>query len=375
MENLWGMIEKVLPARLTGRDPAEDDQWDVMFVNTSGQVVRITDFKKHILIVMAALLSAFVATLCFLILFGYEKRSVNGLKGELRAAQSTISSLIDKNDELVARLVALQPEGAPASGSTDAPETSKEADNTVSAKAEPPADKAAPKTEKTESNKPVIAIENISASMVAESNQIKINFGIRKIDRQQAHVSGRTFVFLDNANDHSLRQVIPAVSIVNGRPAQINRGQFFSIARYKPMEMSTRTDYDPEDFQKATILIFSPEGELIYENTFNITVRLLAPPKPAKPRVTAAPKATLPPRATAPQPVPREATSQTATPPTTTSSTMSSRPAAESDTVGQTSTPSPTQTGDANTPAPVAAENPAPSETPENGVPPNNTQQ
>lgn len=280
MENLWGMIEKVLPPRLTGRDPEAETRWDIMFVSDNGRVSRITDFKRHVLIVMATLLIAFITTLCFLILFAYEKQSVNALKESLTTAQATISSLVDENDELVARLVALQQKQGeqPAALAAVSPEAASPENNTAVDETPPAVNTADSEGLPAAADNAIISVENVSATMVADTNEIQIGFAVRKIDQQQQYVSGRTFVFLDNANDTSLRQVVPPVSIVDGRPTNISRGQFFSIARYKPMTMTARTDKDPEDFQKATILVFTPEGQLIYEKSFNITVRTVAPP-------------------------------------------------------------------------------------------------
>lgn len=280
MENLWGMIEKVFPARFTGRDPESETRWDVMFVSENGRVSRITDFKRHVRIVLVALLTAFTTTLCFLILFAYEKRTVTALKESLAAAQATISALVDENDELVARLVAVQEkDGQTSLRSEGSPEKVPEGDNANTGNTSSPVN-VVESDNRPSVSASIIAVEDVSAKMVAGSNQIEIRFAVRKIDQQQQYVSGRAFVFLDNAKDPGLRQIIPPVSIVDGRPTQISRGQFFSIARYKPMTMVTRTEYDPEDFQKATILVFTPEGELMYKQMFSITVRVVAPPPP-----------------------------------------------------------------------------------------------
>lgn len=274
MTTLWGMMENVLRAIITDRGSKTETQWDIMFVSDKGRVVRIKDFKRQVVLLLLTLLAALIIILCCLILLIGEKTTVDRLKSSLARSQETITELVDENDALVARLVALQKAKEKISGT--AKTTIPGIDSASTSASVGQENKLKDGNDQTENNGAIVAVDNLSVAMIAGTDQIKINFAISKIDEQRQYVSGRVFVVLKSQNDEGLRQVIPPVSLINGAPTRINAGQFFSIARYKPVIMTTRTDYKPDDFQKATVLIFTPEGEPIFKKTFTITVRMVA---------------------------------------------------------------------------------------------------
>jgi hypothetical protein len=67
--------------------------------------------------------------------------------------------------------------------------------------------------------------------------------------------------------------LIPWAKVEGGRPSPASRGQFFSIARFKPMTFETTGVSNPGRFDLLTVYIFNTRGELILEKDFSITAK------------------------------------------------------------------------------------------------------
>jgi hypothetical protein len=69
--------------------------------------------------------------------------------------------------------------------------------------------------------------------------------------------------------DHWL--VVPTSALKNGIPSEYRKGQYFSIAHFKPVKFRIKNQSDPEFFKKASIVIFNDQGDLIFEKLIDIT--------------------------------------------------------------------------------------------------------
>jgi len=179
-------------------------------------------------------------------------------------------------DEKTPAVLKLPAEESPASDSPDNEESS--ASGISVEKDLPPADpgiEAGTSSQDATESKPMnrtVLIEKFAVIRNRAEKDLVVRFDIRNISKGQGDISGRIFTVLRPENgieDQWL--VVPAASLKNGIPSEHQKGQYFSIARFKPVKFRIKSEVDPDFYKKASIFIFSGEGELIFERLIDIT--------------------------------------------------------------------------------------------------------
>jgi hypothetical protein len=119
-----------------------------------------------------------------------------------------------------------------------------------------------------------ISVEKFTVVNDAESGDVLVRFDIRNISTEPGDVSGRIFTLLkpDNGPEDKWL-VVPASQLKNGIPSDYKKGQYFSIAHFKPVKfrIKNQTAAGPGFFKKASIFIFNTNGELIFQKAIDIT--------------------------------------------------------------------------------------------------------
>jgi len=117
-----------------------------------------------------------------------------------------------------------------------------------------------------------VSIEKFTVKKDGVNGNLLVRFDIRNISTESGDVSGRIFTIL-MPEDPSLadRLVVPTAKLKDGVPAEYRKGQYFSIAHFKPVKFKIKNHTDPELFKKASIFIFNNQGELIVEKLIDIT--------------------------------------------------------------------------------------------------------
>ncbi len=127
----------------------------------------------------------------------------------------------------------------------------------------------------SESNEPVqqiVAIEKFTVTRDGADGDLLVRFDIRNISDKPGGVSGRIFTILKPEN-RSRKDwlVVPAVQLNEGIPSQHSKGQYFSIAHFKPVKFRIENQAGPDFFKKAAIYIFNENGDLVFESLIDIT--------------------------------------------------------------------------------------------------------
>lgn len=290
--------------------------WHLMIVNEFGRAIRLGYLKRYLVIMGVVLITVFLAALFFAVLFISERSERVEMRSSLAQSQAKVSSLIDENDALIARLAVLNAAGPTATGADRDKAKAVVAEEEVSAeekvektdkvepvkkvkpvevvepvkKVEPvkpveavevvevvePVKKAEPAKNDAGADQPAagaaIAFEKFRFLRHAGTDTVNVDFMVRKQGVGQSPVSGRVFVVLKGKSDQGDRYlVIPEVPLVDGRPLPPDRGQSFSFERFRTIKMSARADR-PEEFNQATVLAYTPDGEIIQENVFPVSV-------------------------------------------------------------------------------------------------------
>ncbi|MEN8211680.1 MAG: hypothetical protein ABFR31_08170 [Thermodesulfobacteriota bacterium] len=144
-------------------------------------------------------------------------------------------------------------------------------------KAEPISDKIVKDPESASSAKSTkianktVTIEDFTVRKSGSNKDLLVRFDIRKISEKPGDVSGRIFTVLrpDNTLEDQ-RLVVPSTTLKNGIPSEYKKGQYFSIAHFKPIKFRINTQAEPDFFKKASIFIFNEQAELIFEKMVTI---------------------------------------------------------------------------------------------------------
>ncbi len=117
-----------------------------------------------------------------------------------------------------------------------------------------------------------VTIENFVVKNEKFSKDLLVRFDIRKISKDIGDVSGRIFTVLrpDNVSQDQWL-VVPTAPLKNGVPTEYAKGQYFSIAHFKPVKFRIKNQANSGFFKKAAIFIFNEQEELIFEELINIT--------------------------------------------------------------------------------------------------------
>jgi len=117
-----------------------------------------------------------------------------------------------------------------------------------------------------------VALEKFSVIKDGRTGDLLVRFDIRNISKVPGDVSGRIFVVLKPAHDGEDQWlVVPESAIKEGIPSEYKKGQYFSIAHFKPVKFRIKHPADPEFFKKASVFVFNEQADLIFEKLINIT--------------------------------------------------------------------------------------------------------
>jgi hypothetical protein len=308
MDNLSKDMEKEINklALKKPRPPKRNRRWTVMFVGDHGKIISFGRFKGAAVAVILLLTAVVAAAICFYLLYHVKTRENLRLQSELESSQQKLISLREEKDLLMVRLVlaeskktsdssqtidkniAKPSQKTEAAGTSNTPilvassgpkttalKTNTEANDDkerLISTTETTAVNASEKSSKDQKSQ-VVTAEDFVVQHDPSTNRLTVTFLLKKTEFDIETTSGRAFVTLQqDRNDPKRWLTMPSTPLVSGKPSQINRGQYFSIARFKPMKFERIIKADQSDYQYAVIHIFSTTGELLLEKGFPIKV-------------------------------------------------------------------------------------------------------
>jgi hypothetical protein len=198
----------------------------------------------------------------------------------LAALRQQINALKHEKDILTARLVLTESETEKAQGEIaekrpDKP--SKAADDTgtstASVQPEETPETVAPDVPAQEGHPGRVEVDSFKASLEPYDSTVNMEFALKKIDPDSDSISGYAFVVLKDTQSNPDRWLVfPSADFVSGSPSPINRGQYFSIARFKWMKFTINNLSDIRRYKYAAVFVFASEGALLMEKDFPISM-------------------------------------------------------------------------------------------------------
>ena len=114
-----------------------------------------------------------------------------------------------------------------------------------------------------------ISVEDFKIISGAGTGDLLLRFNIRNISVDSENISGRIFVILKPDWKKTSWLVVPGVALKDGKPAAPQRGQYFSIARFKAVHFRVKSNSVPDSFKKASVFVYH-KNKLILIREINI---------------------------------------------------------------------------------------------------------
>lgn len=313
MSNMTGNSRKNVNGLGIPKPQKRKSHWNLLFVGDHGKVISLGQFKRVVIVstVVVAVVVAITAWLYFLYRSNAQERK--RLQNALEASQQKVTALRDEKDQLMVRLVLAESKinagqvGSQAEKRKPKPEVSQNLSASATTKpkaADQKIDQTAAKLPKAKpvtvadaatgtpdmpveggpAEEPqVVNVEKLMVLNETDTNRLRVTFILRKTDPQTESVIGRAFVVLKHDQVNQKQWLtIPSVSLAAGKPSRVYRGQYFSIARFRPMKFERKVK-DPSRFQYVSVFIFTKDGKLLLEKELAVKIQnVLSQPEEKK---------------------------------------------------------------------------------------------
>jgi hypothetical protein len=310
---------------IKSKGPGADRRWTLLFIGDHGNVITLKNFKA---IVIGAGSLFFLAVVFAVVLF-FQNQGVlkqnKDLQKHFTDSSKQIEKLRHEKEILMARLVRAETRtkenvagerlipqktivAQPAAPSPQVASNPKPVKTVEKKSAVPQTATPKPAPPETDEAEPVIsvALENFRVSRESGNKNLNAQFKIKKTSTAPQQVAGRVVVVL-KGDDLQVDQwlAMPAVGLAGGKPSG-KRGRSFSIQRFLTMNLTSKAPDYSDQFQFATVYVFSKSGELLLEQEFSVELPPAVTPSAStgpekKPSTPTASEKTTPPRAASAQ--------------------------------------------------------------------------
>lgn len=286
MEDTPKKPENNLNTPAPGGQDKNKRHWQVLLIDDLGRIVPIENLKTIAGIGISLLITFMILAVTFFILYINNRGPAYSTKDEVAQYKAQIKSLQNEVDILTAKMVlsgSLQ-KNKPEDEKT---ELKKKTENRVSEKKEKtappekPAPPPPPPSSQPEKKQPLLTANDFAFTHITYQNILRIRFTIKNANSRFGKASGYIFLILkENEKNSNSWLTIPAVDIINGKPAQPRRGQYFKISNYKTVHFKFDGLENPQRFLTAELFVLDQNGNVILQIKEPIAIKTIEGVKP-----------------------------------------------------------------------------------------------
>ena len=277
----------------SGPGPRALRRWTVLVVDDLGKIVSFEIGKPWAVGLTALLAAAIVIFIYGVVSYNAARTESKHLAEQLNSVTEQLADSEKAKEKALVRLLMLEgglDEASKAPGSVSKGESGDRANQSRRSagqggnalKRAPEAgaagDRGSPSTVGAQPREAIpaglaggVAVKDLEIWQEQQGPRFKYQFIVRNTNRKGGRVSGHTFVVLNpRAGSGASARVAPKTSLRDGRPGVFNKGQAFSIARYKFVRGTLAGVKRMDPFESATVYVFSDKGEILEETTFKI---------------------------------------------------------------------------------------------------------
>ena len=266
-----------------------ETRWTLLYIGNRGKPIALKRFKGMVLFTLLVI--------CVTIVLAgglfYWNRNILGEKNQLESQLNKLSEqnqeLRHERDILLTRLVvaesrALYNQGSMLENQTDEESPEQTEQDTKHSEQSAPfimttadtGDRDQVKVQ-PDSAPPAsglsVAIEKFQLSVKSGNNSLRVQFKLKNTSSDSQHVAGHAIVVLKGGDIQQAQWVsLPGLSLVAGKPTGRQQGNAFGISNFKIMKFTASKLHSPENFQTASVYVFTQTGELLLEQDFPVNL-------------------------------------------------------------------------------------------------------
>ena len=259
--------------------------WQILFVDDHGKMVTVKWLKPFVMGLIVLLMVSLGVSITFLSFYMTGSAKTRAMQSRLKQSEERIKSLRYELDILMARVVLAESKyGFPGIKKTK----EKAARPPDTASADKMAGKSTSRGDTPQGNskksKPLnppgdvagVLVKDLTITHEVPDNLLRVNLTVRNKKSDLSTVAGYIFVILKgNEGNQKGWFTIPSASLVDGRPDEIKKGQYFKISRYKTISFKVQRQMKPERFKIVSIYVYGPEGNMLFEETRPLTIKIV----------------------------------------------------------------------------------------------------
>jgi len=296
MNKVKKTVDKDFTETSKGKAIKKNKKWTLLLVGDHGEIRYIRNFIGVMKTLLIALFIAISVAVFYIVIYKNAKNRNEELMSALNTARDQALSLKEEKALLLVRLVVTEEKNKAwtteiKTGRKSEQVKSKKSKKEKSGKRKISAKqnkifgsaKTASKKAKKKQTPAVvpemilkIAVDNFSYSISTNNSIIKTKFKLTNKSLNLRSVAGHAFVMLkSNAMDKNKWFIFPQVAIINGKPAIVKKGRFFSISNYNIIKFSRKTPIENiESFNEAKVFVYGSNGTLLMEKIFPFSAKL-----------------------------------------------------------------------------------------------------
>jgi hypothetical protein len=263
MNNKKKDVKKSIPTSVK-----RDRRWTLLFIGDRGPIT-ISSFKAVVLATIGVLLISAAVAGGFYYLYQTEKKKNAGLQNDMGNLSRVMTSLRNEKDILMARLVVAESRVKEKLTKEDKPETEQKVVKFAGI------DRLAAQssTGSQTDTQLKVAVEDFIVFHEPDINTLRVQYKVINTGSKEQPVSGKTIVVLKNTDAEQNKWLpLPSVPLVAGKPSG-QWGRSFSIFNFRTMRFKVNDQPGPDQFNTATVFVFSLTGELLLEKDFAVGIK------------------------------------------------------------------------------------------------------
>ena len=246
-----------------------DKRWTLLFIGNRGKTITFNNFKGAVFTTIGVLLVSAVVAGGFYYLYRMEIQKNASLQNDMDNLRQVVASLKNEKDILMARLVVA--ESRVEEQLTQKKKSQAEQKPVKFANIDRQAIKSAASSPTDTPQQ--VAVEDFIVFHEPDINTLRVQYKVINTGSKEQPVSGKTIVVLKNTDAEKNKWLpLPSVPLVAGRPSG-QWGRSFSIFNFRTMRFKVNDQPGPDQFNTATVFVFSLTGDLLLEKDFAVGIK------------------------------------------------------------------------------------------------------
>jgi hypothetical protein len=244
------------------KSPKVDQRWTLLFIGSRGRTVTFKHFKG-VVIAVVLLVGCLGAACGWLLYQNIQNRETIAAREErIDNLKTAIAGVRNEKDILTARLAVIESR------------VEENLNPDIREKDPPPPptpEKTTAAEEKQSETLPSVIADDFIVFYDPDIERLRVEYKVRNTGSNNQPASGRSVVILKgDPQNQSKWLVMPSVPLQAGEPVG-DSGRSFSIYNYRTLRFQAPEGVRADQFQNATVFIFSTTGTLIHENEFPVS--------------------------------------------------------------------------------------------------------